>query len=216
VCGPTAPSPARGPVRRWAAASARSSTSAPAPHLAERARDRPRGGAGRTRRVRRQRPDRETRHAQRRLLSHSGETGVVLATCATRGPSWTTPRSVASSTSTSRSPCSLSPSSNFLIPTRSSPGRDRRHPCAEALPAGSFLVLSHATGDFADRRDAQAVYSRATASLSLRSRAESSGSSTVSSSSSPASAQALLAPGRLAPGTIPRDRLLRGVARKTG
>lgn len=42
----------------------------------------------------------------------------------------------------------------------------------DALPAGSFLVLSHATGDFADRRDAQAVYSRATATLNLRSRAE--------------------------------------------
>ncbi|MBL1086932.1 SAM-dependent methyltransferase [Streptomyces actinomycinicus] len=42
----------------------------------------------------------------------------------------------------------------------------------EALPAGSYLVLSHATGDFADRTAAQAVYSRATASLNLRSRAE--------------------------------------------
>ncbi|WP_328496223.1 SAM-dependent methyltransferase [Streptomyces sp. NBC_00414] len=42
----------------------------------------------------------------------------------------------------------------------------------DALPAGSFLVLSHATGDFADRSDAQAVYSKATASLNLRSRAE--------------------------------------------
>ncbi|MGC5563170.1 SAM-dependent methyltransferase [Streptomyces sp. FR-108] len=42
----------------------------------------------------------------------------------------------------------------------------------DALPAGSFLVLSHATGDFADRRDAQAVYSKASATLNLRSRAE--------------------------------------------
>ncbi|MFD7297861.1 SAM-dependent methyltransferase [Streptomyces sp. NPDC059897] len=42
----------------------------------------------------------------------------------------------------------------------------------EALPAGSFLVLSHATSDFADRRDAQAVYNQATASLNLRPRAE--------------------------------------------
>ncbi|WP_405865828.1 MULTISPECIES: SAM-dependent methyltransferase [unclassified Streptomyces] len=42
----------------------------------------------------------------------------------------------------------------------------------DALPAGSFLVLSHATGDFADRREAQAVYSKATATLSLRSRTE--------------------------------------------
>ncbi|MFH8463778.1 SAM-dependent methyltransferase [Streptomyces sp. NPDC017991] len=42
----------------------------------------------------------------------------------------------------------------------------------DALPAGSFLVLSHATGDFADRSDAQAVYSKATATLNLRSRAE--------------------------------------------
>ncbi|MFI5688142.1 SAM-dependent methyltransferase [Streptomyces sp. NPDC051636] len=42
----------------------------------------------------------------------------------------------------------------------------------DVLPAGSFLVLSHATGDFADCTKAEAVYSRATASLSLRSRAE--------------------------------------------
>ncbi|MFD1659526.1 SAM-dependent methyltransferase [Streptomyces caeni] len=42
----------------------------------------------------------------------------------------------------------------------------------DALPAGSFLVLSHATDDFADRSDAQAVYNKATASLNLRSRAE--------------------------------------------
>ncbi|WP_330344156.1 SAM-dependent methyltransferase [Streptomyces longwoodensis] len=40
----------------------------------------------------------------------------------------------------------------------------------DALPAGSCLVLSHATGDFADRSEAQAVYQRATASLNLRSR----------------------------------------------
>lgn len=42
----------------------------------------------------------------------------------------------------------------------------------DALPAGSFLVLSHATGDFADRSEAQAVYCQATATLSLRPRAE--------------------------------------------
>ncbi|MCN9240624.1 SAM-dependent methyltransferase [Streptomyces sp. RY43-2] len=42
----------------------------------------------------------------------------------------------------------------------------------DALPAGSFLVLSHATGDFADRTAAQAVYNKATATLNLRSRAE--------------------------------------------
>ncbi|MGW4561718.1 SAM-dependent methyltransferase [Streptomyces sp. NPDC004561] len=42
----------------------------------------------------------------------------------------------------------------------------------DALPAGSYLVLSHATGDFADRSAAQAVYNNATASLNLRSRAE--------------------------------------------
>jgi hypothetical protein len=42
----------------------------------------------------------------------------------------------------------------------------------DALPAGSYLVLSHATGDFADRREAQAVYQNASASLNLRSRAE--------------------------------------------
>ncbi|MFF7751723.1 SAM-dependent methyltransferase [Streptomyces sp. NPDC007971] len=42
----------------------------------------------------------------------------------------------------------------------------------DALPAGSFLVLSHATGDFADRSAAQAVYNKATATLNLRSRTE--------------------------------------------
>jgi hypothetical protein len=42
----------------------------------------------------------------------------------------------------------------------------------DALPAGSFLVLSHATGDFADRSAAQAVYNKATATLNLRPRAE--------------------------------------------
>ncbi|MFF4749701.1 SAM-dependent methyltransferase [Streptomyces sp. NPDC002514] len=41
----------------------------------------------------------------------------------------------------------------------------------DALPAGSYLVLSHATGDFADRSAAQAVYSKATATLNLRSHA---------------------------------------------
>ncbi|MFJ8031506.1 SAM-dependent methyltransferase [Streptomyces sp. NPDC096032] len=42
----------------------------------------------------------------------------------------------------------------------------------DALPPGSHLVLSHATGDFADRSAAQAVYNQATASLNLRTRAE--------------------------------------------
>ncbi|MCT2589339.1 SAM-dependent methyltransferase [Streptomyces sp. N2-109] len=42
----------------------------------------------------------------------------------------------------------------------------------DALPAGSFLVLSHATDDFADRSAAKAIYSKATATLNLRSRPE--------------------------------------------
>lgn len=42
----------------------------------------------------------------------------------------------------------------------------------DALPDGSYLVLSHATGDLADRRDAQAVYNNATATMNLRSHAE--------------------------------------------
>lgn len=42
----------------------------------------------------------------------------------------------------------------------------------DALPAGSFLVLSHATGDLADRREAQAVYNKASATMNLRSHAE--------------------------------------------
>ncbi|MFJ4835546.1 SAM-dependent methyltransferase [Streptomyces sp. NPDC088747] len=42
----------------------------------------------------------------------------------------------------------------------------------DALPTGSYLVLSHATGDFADRTAARAVYNKATATLNLRTRAE--------------------------------------------
>ncbi|CAM5355678.1 SAM-dependent methyltransferase OS=Streptomyces tendae OX=1932 GN=GUR47_01965 PE=4 SV=1 [Streptomyces tendae] len=42
----------------------------------------------------------------------------------------------------------------------------------DALPAGSYLVLSHATGDFADCSGAQAVYDRAATPLNPRSRAE--------------------------------------------
>ncbi|MFJ3672685.1 SAM-dependent methyltransferase [Streptomyces sp. NPDC090106] len=42
----------------------------------------------------------------------------------------------------------------------------------DALPEGSFLVLSHATGDLFERGDAQAVYNNATASMNLRSHAE--------------------------------------------
>ncbi|MER7968384.1 SAM-dependent methyltransferase [Streptomyces sp. NPDC096080] len=42
----------------------------------------------------------------------------------------------------------------------------------DALPDGSYLVLTHATSDFADRTAAQAVYSKASASLNLRPRAE--------------------------------------------
>ena len=42
----------------------------------------------------------------------------------------------------------------------------------EALPEGSFLVLSHATGDLADRRGAQAVYNKATATMNLRTYSE--------------------------------------------
>jgi O-methyltransferase involved in polyketide biosynthesis len=42
----------------------------------------------------------------------------------------------------------------------------------DVLPAGSCLVLSHATGDFADRSGAQAVYDKATATMNLRTRAE--------------------------------------------
>ncbi|MFQ3556439.1 SAM-dependent methyltransferase [Streptomyces gramineus] len=41
----------------------------------------------------------------------------------------------------------------------------------DALPAGSFLVLSHATDDFAERSAAQAIYNNATASMNLRPRA---------------------------------------------
>jgi hypothetical protein len=39
----------------------------------------------------------------------------------------------------------------------------------DALPAGSFLVLSHATDDFTERSEAQAVYNNASATMNLRS-----------------------------------------------
>ncbi|MEU0210081.1 SAM-dependent methyltransferase [Streptomyces canus] len=42
----------------------------------------------------------------------------------------------------------------------------------DALAPGSHLILSHATGDFADRNGAAAVYSKATASMNLRTRTE--------------------------------------------
>jgi SAM-dependent methyltransferase len=42
----------------------------------------------------------------------------------------------------------------------------------DALPAGGFLVLSHATDDFADCSTAQAVYGRTSTPLTLRSRTE--------------------------------------------
>jgi hypothetical protein len=42
----------------------------------------------------------------------------------------------------------------------------------DALPAGSYLVLSHATGDIADRTDVEDVYKSATATATLRTHAE--------------------------------------------
>ncbi|MEV7084765.1 SAM-dependent methyltransferase [Streptomyces sp. NPDC093085] len=42
----------------------------------------------------------------------------------------------------------------------------------DALAPGSFLVLSHVTNDFQDRRDAVAVYDNASATLNLRPRAQ--------------------------------------------
>jgi hypothetical protein len=42
----------------------------------------------------------------------------------------------------------------------------------DALPVGSYLVLSHATSDFNDRRETATAYTNATASMNLRNRAE--------------------------------------------
>ncbi|MFK4104531.1 SAM-dependent methyltransferase [Streptomyces sp. NPDC019531] len=42
----------------------------------------------------------------------------------------------------------------------------------DALAPGSHLILSHTTGDFADRSDAASVYNKATASMNLRTRTE--------------------------------------------
>ncbi|MEU6356781.1 SAM-dependent methyltransferase [Streptomyces sp. NPDC047072] len=42
----------------------------------------------------------------------------------------------------------------------------------EALAPGSYLILSHATGDFAERSGAAAVYNKASATMNLRTHAE--------------------------------------------
>ena len=163
--------PAAAPSGTWsAAASARSSTSAPGcPPRRTSTRSPSEIGAGRARRVRRQRPDRERarRRAAQRLRHDQHRRSP---TCATRRPSCDHPdvRQVIDFDE----PVALLLGRRRPLPHRRGEAGAVVATLRDALPAGSFLVLSHATGDFADRSDAQAVYSKATAALNLRSHAE--------------------------------------------
>ena len=104
------------------------------------------------------------------LLSHAGETGVVLADLRD-------PRAIVDHPEVRQLIDFDQPVALLLVAVlhfltdAEQPGQIVATLRA-ALPAGSFLVLSHATGDFADRTDAQAVYRKATATLNLRSHAE--------------------------------------------
>ncbi|MFD5544895.1 SAM-dependent methyltransferase [Streptomyces sp. NPDC127079] len=102
------------------------------------------------------------------LLSRSGSTSIVLADLRD-------PRSVVDHPEVRRVIDFGRPVALFLVAILHFV-RDDEEPerivatLRDALPPGSFLVLSHATADFADRSDAQAVYNNATATMTLRSR----------------------------------------------
>ncbi|WP_046731081.1 SAM-dependent methyltransferase [Streptomyces humi] len=102
------------------------------------------------------------------LLSRSGSTSIVLADLRD-------PQSVVDHPDVRRVIDFGRPVALFLVAILHFV-RDEEEPerivatLRDALPAGSFLVLSHATADFADRSDAQAVYNNATATMNLRSR----------------------------------------------
>ncbi|MEV5955963.1 SAM-dependent methyltransferase [Streptomyces sp. NPDC051987] len=104
------------------------------------------------------------------LLSRAGTTSIVLADLRD-------PRSVVEHPEVRRIIDFGEPVALFLVAILHFV-RDEEEPerivatLRDALPAGSFLVLSHATGDFADdRSEAQNVYNNATASMNLRPRA---------------------------------------------
>ncbi|MEU5311398.1 SAM-dependent methyltransferase [Streptomyces sp. NPDC021562] len=102
------------------------------------------------------------------LLSRSGSTSIVLADLRD-------PRSVVDHPEVRRVIDFGRPVALFLVAILHFV-RDDEEPerivatLRDALPPGSFLVLSHATADFADRSDAQAVYNNATATMTLRPR----------------------------------------------
>ncbi|MGW6302930.1 SAM-dependent methyltransferase [Streptomyces niveus] len=103
------------------------------------------------------------------LLSRSGETSIVLADLRD-------PRSIVDHPDVRRvidfdEPVALLLVAILHFITDAEKPEQVVETLRDALPAGSFLVLSHATGDFADRSEAQAVYAKATATLNLRSRA---------------------------------------------
>lgn len=102
------------------------------------------------------------------LLSRSGETGIVLADLRD-------PRAIVDHPDVRRvidfdEPVALLLVAILHFLTDAEEPERIVAELRDALPAGSFLVLSHATGDFADRSEAQAIYQRATATLNLRSR----------------------------------------------
>lgn len=103
------------------------------------------------------------------LLSRSGETGIVLADLRD-------PRAIVDHPDVRRvidfgEPVALLLVAILHFLTDAEEPERVVADLRDALPDGSYLVLSHATGDFADRSEAQAVYAKATATLNLRSRA---------------------------------------------
>ncbi|MFG2653501.1 SAM-dependent methyltransferase [Streptomyces sp. NPDC048436] len=104
------------------------------------------------------------------LLSRSGDTGIVLADLRT-------PQDLVHHPEIRRLIDFDEPVALFLVAilhfvTEAEQPERIVATLRDALPTGSYLVLSHATGDFADRRGARAVYDKATATLNLRTRSE--------------------------------------------
>ncbi|MBE8470718.1 SAM-dependent methyltransferase [Streptomyces justiciae] len=109
------------------------------------------------------------RHADA-LLSRTGETSIVLADLRD-------PRSVVDHPEVRRiidfdEPVALLLVAILHFVTDAEKPAEIVSTLRDALPDGSFLVLSHATGDLFERSDAQAVYNNATASMNLRGHAE--------------------------------------------
>jgi hypothetical protein len=104
------------------------------------------------------------------LLSHSGATGVVLADL--RDPGAILDHPEVRRVIDFDEPVALLLVAILHFLTDAEQPAQIVATLRDALPAGSFLVLSHVTGDFADRSEVKAVYNRATATANLRSHAE--------------------------------------------